>query len=55
MPVVSPPALLYAPLFRLSRITAMLNRNTKDVSADLMLRVMAGLGYRASLTFSPPA
>ena len=38
-----------------SRITAILNRNTKDVSTDLMLRVMAGLGYRASLTFSPAA
>ena len=55
MPVVSPPALLYALLFRLSRITTILNRNTKDVSTDLMLRVMAGLGYRATLTFSPVA
>ena len=38
-----------------SRITAILNRNTKDVSTDLMLRVMASLGYRAILTFSPAA
>lgn len=38
-----------------SRITAMLSRNTKDVSTDLMLRVMAGSGYRTSLTFSPVA
>ena len=38
-----------------SRITAMLNRNTKDDSTNLMLRVMAGLGYRANLTFSPAA
>lgn len=38
-----------------SRITAILNRNTRDVSTDLMLRVMAGLGYRATLTFSPEA
>jgi predicted XRE-type DNA-binding protein len=34
-----------------SRITAILNRNTKDVSTDLMLRIMASLGYRAKLTF----
>ncbi|MBI3249928.1 MAG: XRE family transcriptional regulator [Deltaproteobacteria bacterium] len=38
-----------------SRITAILNRNTKDVSTDLMLRVMASLGYRAKLTFSRAA
>jgi predicted XRE-type DNA-binding protein len=38
-----------------SRITAILNRNTKDVSTDLMLRVIASLGYRAKLTFSRAA
>jgi predicted XRE-type DNA-binding protein len=38
-----------------SRITAILNRNTKDVSTDLMLRVMASLGYRTKLTFSRAA
>jgi predicted XRE-type DNA-binding protein len=38
-----------------SRITAILNRNTKDVSTDLMLRIMASLGYRAKLTFSRAA
>ena len=38
-----------------SRITAILNRNTKDVSTDLMLRVMASLGYRAKITFSRAA
>ncbi len=31
---------------------AILNRNTHDVSTDLMLRIMASLGYRATLTFS---
>ncbi|MGH7965046.1 MAG: XRE family transcriptional regulator [Candidatus Binatia bacterium] len=38
-----------------SRITAILNRNTKDVSTDLMLRIMASLGYRAKVTFSRAA
>ena len=38
-----------------SRITAILNRNTKDVSTDLMLRVLASLGYRAKVTFSRAA
>ena len=38
-----------------SRITAILNRNTKDVSADLMLRIIASLGYRAKLTFARAA
>lgn len=38
-----------------SRITAILNRNTKDVSTDLMLRIMASLGHRAKLTFSRAA
>jgi len=38
-----------------SRITAILNRSTKDVSTDLMLRIMASLGYRAKLTFSRAA
>lgn len=38
-----------------SRITAILNRNTQDVSTDLMLRIMASLGYRAKVTFSRAA
>ena len=38
-----------------SRITAILNRNTKDVSTDLMLRILASLGYRAKVTFSRAA
>ena len=38
-----------------SRITAILNRNTKDVSADLMLRILANLGYRARVSFAKVA
>ena len=38
-----------------SRMTAILNRHTKDVSTDLMLRVLASLGYRAKVTFSRAA
>lgn len=38
-----------------SRITAILNRNTKDVSTDLLLRIIASLGYRAKITFSRAA
>jgi predicted XRE-type DNA-binding protein len=38
-----------------SRITAILNRNTHDVSTDLMLRILASLGYRAKLQVIPAA
>ena len=38
-----------------SRITAILNRNTKDISTDLMLRIIVSLGYRAKITFSRAA
>jgi len=38
-----------------SRVTAILNRNTKDVSTDLLLRIIASLGYRAKITFSRAA
>jgi predicted XRE-type DNA-binding protein len=33
-----------------SRITAILNRNTHDVSTDLLLRIVGALGYRARIT-----
>lgn len=33
-----------------SRVTAILNRNTHQVSTDLLLRILAALGYRAKLT-----
>jgi predicted XRE-type DNA-binding protein len=35
-----------------SRITAILNRNTHEVSTDLMLRILAALGYRARIIVS---
>lgn len=35
-----------------TRLTAILNRNTSHVSTDLMLRILAALGYRAKLTFT---
>jgi predicted XRE-type DNA-binding protein len=38
-----------------SRITAILNRNTQDVSTDLLLRILGRLGYRAKLTFTRTA
>jgi predicted XRE-type DNA-binding protein len=34
-----------------TRITAILNRNTFDISTDLMLRVLAALGVYAKLQF----
>jgi predicted XRE-type DNA-binding protein len=33
-----------------TRITAILNRNTHDVSTDLLLRIVGALGYRARIT-----
>jgi predicted XRE-type DNA-binding protein len=38
-----------------TRITAILNRNTKDVSTDLMLRVLYALGYTAKIRFQKAA
>jgi len=34
-----------------TRITAIMNRNTKDISTDLLLRVLYALGYSAKITF----
>lgn len=34
-----------------TRVTAILNRNTQDISTDLMLRVLAALGVQAKLQF----
>jgi predicted XRE-type DNA-binding protein len=34
-----------------TRITALINRNTKDISTDLMLRVVAALGIQAKIVF----
>jgi predicted XRE-type DNA-binding protein len=38
-----------------TRVTAILNRNTQDISTDLMLRVLACLGVRARLQFKSAA
>jgi len=38
-----------------TRVTAILNRNTQDISTDLMLRVLASLGVRAKLQFRSAA
>jgi predicted XRE-type DNA-binding protein len=35
-----------------SRLTAILNRNTQDVSTDLLLRILGRLGYRARVIFA---
>jgi predicted XRE-type DNA-binding protein len=36
-----------------TRITAILNRNTHHVSTDLLLRIVAALGYRARVIVRP--
>jgi|SRR5437868_15059869 len=38
-----------------TRVTAILNRNTKAVSTDLLLRVLYSLGYTAKITFKSAA
>jgi predicted XRE-type DNA-binding protein len=38
-----------------TRITAIMNRNTKDISTDLMLRVLGSLGVAAKVTFGRAA
>ena len=38
-----------------TRITAIMNRNTKDVSTDLMLRIIASLGVQAKIVFQRAA
>jgi predicted XRE-type DNA-binding protein len=35
-----------------TRVTAILNCNTSHVSTDLMLRILAALGYRAKISFT---
>ncbi|MBZ5541450.1 MAG: helix-turn-helix domain-containing protein [Acidobacteriia bacterium] len=58
--VVRKKGLTHAQVARLARtsrtrITAMMNRNTKDISTDLMLRVLYALGYSARVTFGRAA
>ncbi len=55
--VVKTKGLTHAELAKLAhtsrtRITALLNRNTVEISTDLMLRVLGSLGYKAKVTFS---
>jgi predicted XRE-type DNA-binding protein len=38
-----------------TRVTAIMNRNTKDISTDLMLRVLGALGISARITFGRAA
>ena len=58
--IVRRKALTHAQVARLAkssrtRITAILNRNTKNVSTDLLLRVLYALGYTAKLTIKRAA
>jgi predicted XRE-type DNA-binding protein len=38
-----------------TRVTAIMNRNTRDISTDLLLRVLYALGYTAKITFQHAA
>lgn len=38
-----------------TRVTALANRNTQEISTDLMLRVLSALGVRAKLQFKTAA
>ena len=38
-----------------TRVTAILNRNTQDISTDLMLRILGALGVQAKLRFKSAA
>jgi predicted XRE-type DNA-binding protein len=38
-----------------TRVTAILNRNTRNVSTDLLLRVLYALGYTAKIKFQKAA
>ena len=38
-----------------TRVTAILDRNTKDISTDIMFRVLASLGVQAKLRFKSAA
>ena len=35
-----------------TRVTALLNRNTYNISTSLMIRILAALGYETRLSFS---
>ena len=38
-----------------TRVTALVNRNTADISTDLMLRILSALGVRAKIRFDQAA
>jgi predicted XRE-type DNA-binding protein len=38
-----------------TRVTAIMNRNTRNISTDLLLRVLYALGYTARITFKSAA
>jgi predicted XRE-type DNA-binding protein len=38
-----------------TRVTAVMNRNTKHISTDLLLRILYTLGYTAKITFEKTA
>jgi predicted XRE-type DNA-binding protein len=38
-----------------TRVTAIMNHNTKDISTDLLLRVIYALGYTAKIRFQKAA
>lgn len=58
--VVQRKGLTHAQVARLARtsrtrVTAIMNRNTEDVSTDLLLRVLYALGYTAKVRFEKAA
>jgi cyanate lyase len=57
--VVAKKGLTHSDVARLAhtsrRVTAILNRNTHDISTDLMQRVLASLGVQAKLQFKSAA
>lgn len=38
-----------------TRVTALLNRNSKDISTDLMLRILGAIGIQAKIHFKSSA
>jgi predicted XRE-type DNA-binding protein len=38
-----------------TRVTALMNRNTQEISTDLMLRILSALGVRAKIQFKVAA
>jgi predicted XRE-type DNA-binding protein len=58
--VVARQGLTHAQVARLAktsrtRVTAIINRNTQQISTDLLLRVLYALGYTAKITFQKAA